>query len=145
MLRRDGPSSSEINCELSGAKNRRKLGVMETLWIVLIAPACLLAGWWYEKSRAQAARSLAQADVARLREALAERERTLGLREQDLAEERKNAATAREDAAALRAKLEAAGEQIQKITDVEQNLKTSFQALAADALDANSRRLMELA
>lgn len=118
---------------------------METLWIVLICLACLLVGWWYEKSRAQAARSLAQAEVARLREALAERERTLNLREQDLAAERRNAAAAREETAALRAKLEAADGQIQRLIDVEQNLKTSFEALAVNALDANSKRLMALA
>src|SRR5205823_8883318 len=45
----------------------------------------------------------------------------------------------------LGAEQRAAEEKIRALTDVERSLKTSFQALAADALDANSRRLMALA
>lgn len=56
---------------------------------------------------------------------------------------------ARVEAAGLVSRLEAeqkaAGEKIQALLDVEKNLKTSFEALAANALDANSRRLMALA
>jgi DNA recombination protein RmuC len=47
--------------------------------------------------------------------------------------------------AGLRAKLDAAGEKMQALSDVEKNLKESFASLAASALDANSQRLMALA
>jgi len=76
---------------------------------------------------------------------LSERDRTLTAREQELVDQRKEAAAAREGIAGLRAKLEAADSQIQRLAEVEQSLKTSFQALAADALDANSKRLLALA
>jgi predicted acylesterase/phospholipase RssA len=39
--------------------------------------------------------------------------------------------------AGLRAKLDAAGEKMQALSDVEKNLKESFASLAASALDAN--------
>jgi DNA recombination protein RmuC len=52
---------------------------------------------------------------------------------------------AQAELAGLRAKLEATGEKIQALSDVEKNLKESFAALAASALDANSQRLMALA
>src|ERR1039458_3475065 len=47
--------------------------------------------------------------------------------------------------AGLRAKLEATGEKMQALSDIEKNLKDSFASLAASALDANSQRLMALA
>ena len=52
---------------------------------------------------------------------------------------------AQAELAGLRAKLEATGEKMQALLDVEKNLKESFAALAASALDANSQRLMALA
>ena len=52
---------------------------------------------------------------------------------------------AQAELAGLRAKLEATGEKMQALSDVEKNLKESFAALAASALDANSQRLMALA
>jgi DNA recombination protein RmuC len=52
---------------------------------------------------------------------------------------------AQAELAGLRAKLEATGEKMQALSDIERNLKDSFAALAASALDANSRRLMALA
>ena len=51
--------------------------------------------------------------------------------------------------AALRAKMEAeqrsADEKVQALLTVERSLKASFESLAASALDANSKRLMQLA
>ncbi|WP_263367244.1 DNA recombination protein RmuC [Edaphobacter bradus] len=126
------------------------------LWFLLGCVAGVVIGWLVVNGRVQAARAVAQADRAlrekeatHLRETLAAREQSLALREKELAEERRAAAAARESAAALRAELEtgqkAADEKIQNLLEVEKNLKASFDALAASALDANSKRLLALA
>ncbi|MGP8260672.1 MAG: DNA recombination protein RmuC [Acidobacteriaceae bacterium] len=58
--------------------------------------------------------------------------------------EREASKAAGEELAGARAKLEATGEKIQALMDVEERLRDSFPTLAARALDANSERLMQL-
>ncbi len=126
------------------------------LWFLV---GCVVGGvvaWLVANGRAQAARGIAQAErksreeeAARLREELAAREQTISQREVELTAERRDAGASRVQAAALEARLQAeqqaANEKIQALMDVEKNLKASFEALAANALDANSKRLMALA
>ena len=126
------------------------------LWYLLCVVVGAILAWLFLNGRAQAARALAateratrEAEAASLRQALAAREQTLLQREQELSAERREAEGARVKAASIQSRLEveqqAAQEKIQALLDVEKSLKTSFEALAANALDANSRRLMALA
>lgn len=109
----------------------------------------LAIGWLLAKSRVAAASATSEGllgakevEISGLREALS-------VREAELAGERCASSAAREDAAALRAQMvaekRAVDEKLQALVDVRENLKTSFEALAANALDANSRRLIGLA
>jgi len=65
-------------------------------------------------------------------------------KEDELRAERDAGRAAGEELAGVRAKLEATGEKIQALMDVEMSLKDSFKALAASALDANSQQLLQL-
>lgn len=68
--------------------------------------------------------------------------------DQRLQEEQTRSAAAREAVAASNAQLaseqKTSAEKIAALLEVEKNLKTTFESLAANALDANSRQLMEL-
>jgi DNA recombination protein RmuC len=114
---------------------------MQILWFLLGCIGGAVVAWMVISSRIQVART----ESTRLRDTLAERDRALAFREQELAEQRREAATAREGVAALGARLEAADGQIQKLSEVEKNLKESFSALASEALRTNSKHLLDLA
>jgi DNA recombination protein RmuC len=132
---------------------------MQELTIVWFVVGCLagaVVGWLIANSRAHGARAVLQTQLAardteqaRLHAAIEAEQQTVALKEQELAAERRASAAAREDVARLTAQMHAeqksAGEKIQALVEVENSLKQSFQALAADALDANSKRLMQLA
>ena len=126
------------------------------LWFFLGCVTGAVVAWLLSNGRAHAARAVAQTErhsleqeTIRLSEELAAREQTIQQREQELSAERRETENARVQAASLQARLDvelrSAQEKIQALLSVETSLKTSFQALAADALDANSRRLMALA
>jgi len=87
--------------------------------------------------------------LARAREESLAKQRAIEETGRELESVRASGEQARVEAAGLRARLEAeqkaAAEKIQALVDVEKNLKTSFEALAANALDANSQRLIRLA
>ncbi len=120
--------------------------------MLLLVVGCVLGlavGWLLGRGRATVA-------GAGLRSLLGAREQEIsGLRgvlggiEGELAVERRATAMAREEAAGLRAQLlaeeRAAEQKVQALVDVERNLKSSFEAMAASALDANSKRLLGLA
>ncbi len=120
--------------------------------ILLLVVGCLAgfaAGWLLSRGRAAVASEglrmqmcAKEGEISGLRDAL-------GAREIELATERGSAAAAREEAAGLRAQMAAemrsGNEKLQALMDMEKSLKTNFEALAANALDANSRRLMGLA
>lgn len=102
-----------------------------------------------DRAVAEAQRAAREAELAGLRETLAARDRSLDDRARELAAVRDASEQARVEAASLRAQIEAeqrsTEQKIQALKDVETNLKQSFEAMAANALDANSRRLMALA
>jgi DNA recombination protein RmuC len=110
------------------------------VWFAVGIIAGALVAWLIGNARAQGTR----AELAGLRKTIEEREQILKAREEELRGEREAGKVAGEELAGVRAKLEATGEKIQALMDVEKSLKTSFEALAASALDANSRRLMQL-
>lgn len=119
-------------------------------------------GWFSGRARildgrltAAAQREASALEVAGLRQSLVaaqgvleEKERLLVQREAGMAELRQDAAAAREQAAGLRAQLlaeqSAAQDKVQALLEVEGRLKDSFEKLAGTALDANSRRLLQL-
>ncbi len=131
---------------------------MQEMTIVWFFVGCVVGGvvgWLLVNGRAQGSRGMVaaqmaakEAEAAGLRSTLQGREQALIAKEQELAAERGLAATAREENAGLRARLEteqrATEEKIQALVNVETSLKTSFEALAASALDANSQRLIRL-
>ena len=111
------------------------------VWLVVGFIAGVLIAWLFAIGRMQAT----NAELVGLRNAGEEKERVLRIREEELGKEREARQAAAEDLAGARAKLEATGEKIQALMDVERSLKDSFEALAGKALDANSQRLMALA
>jgi DNA recombination protein RmuC len=118
---------------------------LTVLWFIGGGVAGAVVGWLIANGRAQGVRR----EIDGLRRSLQEREQALGAVDEELKRERLQHQAAREELAGLRSRMEAvqeaAEEKIRALTDVEKSLKTSFQALAADALDANSKRLMQLA
>lgn len=113
------------------------------------ALAGVAMGWLLARGRA-AAGSAGSSSLMRTKEdEICALRGTLAGREADLALERRAASAAREEAAGLRAQMmaetRAADEKLQALLDVEKNLKASFEAMAANALDANSKRLLGLA
>ncbi|HEY0162722.1 MAG TPA: DNA recombination protein RmuC, partial [Edaphobacter sp.] len=136
---------------------------MTILWFLLGCGAGALVVWLVMKSLAAQTRAVAEArmavreaEFAGAREGIAERDRVLEERARELEARGRELTAVREmgekarvEAASLRAQLEAeqraTEEKIQSLKDVEVSLKQSFEALAANALDANSRRLMALA
>lgn len=129
---------------------------MTILWFLLGCVAGALVLWLVMKSQVAQAVAVAEAkfaareaEFAAVREGIAARDRILEERAKELAEVRELGEQARVEAASLRAQLEAeqraTEEKIRSLKDVEASLKQSFEALAANALDANSRRLLALA
>jgi len=131
------------------------MGLMTAL---LILAGCLggaSVGWLLARARAARAETQAalrtaslEAEIAGLRDAVSAGERELSVERKRFDDERTAAAAAREEAAGLRARgeaeREAAAQQIAALLEVERRLKESFETLAGSALDANSRRLLQL-
>ncbi len=124
---------------------------METLtvvWFVLGAVVGGTLGWLVAKGRAAAVTAgIAERVAAREAETSTVRS-LLEMREREISVERGLLSTSKQETAALRAQLaaeqKASEEKLQDLKDVGTNLKASFETLAVDALDANSRRLMQL-
>ncbi len=116
---------------------------MQIMLVVCFAVG-LVAGaivaWLIANGRAQGA----NAELAGLRKLTEEKEHVLASTQEELNAEREASKAAGEELAGARAKLEATGEKIQALMDVEERLRDSFPTLAARALDANSERLMQL-
>lgn len=126
------------------------------LWFLVGCSAGSIVSWLVVRSRAQQALAGMEArlaaregEFAALRESLAARDRALEERMQELTAVREQSGKAREEAASLRAQLEAeqraTEEKIRSLKDVEASLKESFQALATNALTANTKQLIALA
>jgi len=125
---------------------------------LLILAGCLggaSVGWLLASARAarketQAALRTAslEAELATIKDVAAARERELFTERERVERERGVAAAAREEVAGLRAgnkaEMEAKERQIAALMEVETRLKDSFETLAGSALDANSRRLLQL-
>ncbi len=121
---------------------------MQELMVLWFIGGCLagaIAGWLIANGRAHGVRK----ELEALRRSLQEREQAFKSADEELKRERTQHQSVREELAALRAKMEAeqrsADEKVQALLTVEKNLKASFESLAASALDANSKRLMQLA
>ncbi len=120
------------------------------LLLLVIASLCGLAmGWLLAKSRAAAVSAGSESLLRARQEEICGLRSALEAREAELSAERCAGALAREEGAELRGQMaaerRASEEKLQVLVDVEKNLKVSFEALAASALDANSRRLLGLA
>jgi DNA recombination protein RmuC len=132
---------------------------MEAMTIVWFVVGCVAGGvvaWLIGSSRVQGARAASEAtlaardaEVAGLRDGLVGKDRAIEEKAREIETLRMAGEAARLDAGRLLERLEAeqkaADEKIRALVDMETSLKASFQALAADALDANSKRLMQLA
>jgi DNA recombination protein RmuC len=132
---------------------------MEAMTIVWFVLGCVVGGviaWLIRGGRSQGDRAAAEtrlvareAEVAVLREGAAAKDRLLEEKAREVETLRVEAEAARLEAGRLlerlRGEQKAAEEKIQALVDVEKSLKTSFQALAGEALDANSKRLVALA
>jgi len=132
---------------------------MEAMTIVWFLVGCAVGGviaWLIGSNRFQGARAAAEArvmareaEIAGLREGIGAKDRLIEEKVREVEAQRGAAEAARLEAGKLLERLgaeqKAAEEKIRALMDVETSLKTSFQALAADALDANSKRLMALA
>jgi DNA recombination protein RmuC len=132
---------------------------METLMMLWFAAGCAMGGiavWLLGSSRiratsaaAEARLAIKEAEATALRAVLEAKDRSLAEQGRELDAARTAGEAARLEAGRLRERLEAeqeaAKEKIRALTDVEKSLKTSFQALAGEALDANSKRLIQLA
>lgn len=114
--------------------------IMVLVWFAIGIATGAAVAWLIANGRAQGA----NAELISLRKSTEENERSLANKEEELRAERAANKVAGEDLAGVRAKLEATGEKIQALMDVEQRLRDSFPTLAARALDANSERLMLL-
>jgi len=113
---------------------------MLMVWFAVGFLAGAVVAWLIAHGSAQGA----NAELAALRKLADEKDRSLANKEEELKTEREASKTAGEELAGMRAKLEATGEKIQALMDVEKRLKDSFPALAASALNANSEHLMQL-
>jgi DNA recombination protein RmuC len=114
--------------------------IMLMVWFAVGFLAGAVVAWLIAHGSAQGA----NAELAALRKLADEKDRSLANKEEELKTEREASKTAGEELAGMRAKLEATGEKIQALMDVEKRLKDSFPALAASALNANSEHLMQL-
>src|SRR5258708_34432580 len=132
---------------------------MEVMTIIWFLVGCAVGGviaWLIGSSRFQGARAAEEArvmgtaaEVAGLRDGIVAKDRVIEEKVREVEAQRVAAEAARLEAGRLvervGAEQKAGEEKIRALMDVETSLKTSFHALAADALDANSRRLMALA
>ena len=129
---------------------------MTIVWFLVGCAVGGVIAWLIGSSRFQGARAAAEArvmareaEIAGLREGIGAKDRLIEEKVREVEAQRGAAEAARLEAGKLLERLgaeqKAAEEKIRALMDVETSLKTSFQALAADALDANSKRLMALA
>jgi len=129
---------------------------MTIVWFVVGCFAGAVVVWLLMNSRMQSVHAVAathletrDAEAVRLREELAAKDRVIAETAREVETLRATGEAARLEAGKLQARLDAekvaADEKIQALIDVEKNLKTSFQALAASALHENSQQLMRLA
>ena len=124
---------------------------MELTTVVLLLAGCMGGagvGWWLAKNGAAGERAVVAERLAARDGEIARLTGVLSVREGELVQERGASSTARQDVARLEAQLKAeqkaTADRVAALVDVEKSLKTSFEALAASALDANSTRLMHL-
>jgi len=122
--------------------------MMTVVWFVLGVVAGVGVGWLIGKVHAAGAVAGNTERIAAKEVEVTGLRNALQLREQELGTERGVSSDARQEVAGLRAQLAAEQrstvEKIEALQNVEQSLKESFGALAVAALDANSRRLMQL-
>ncbi len=129
---------------------------MTIVWFLVGCAVGGVIAWLIGSNRFQGARAAAEArvmareaEIAGLREGIGAKDRLIEEKVREVEAQRGAAEAARLEAGKLLERLgaeqKAAEEKIRALMDVETSLKTSFQALAADALDANSKRLMALA
>src|SRR5664280_1580106 len=114
--------------------------IMLVVWFAVGCAAGAVVAWLIANGRAQGASAelaARESELAGLRTLIEEKELGLTAKEDELRAERERGRAAGEELAGVRAKLEATGEKIQALMNVEMSLKTSFEALAASALDAN--------
>ncbi|WP_188759584.1 DNA recombination protein RmuC [Edaphobacter acidisoli] len=126
------------------------------MWFVIGCGAGVLIGWLIANTRARSAHAVMAARIAAMeaearafRDSNDAKEKLIDKQSGELDDVRQAAEAARVDAAGLRSQIEAerkaTNEKIQALVNVETSLKASFEALAANALDANSKRLLALA
>lgn len=111
------------------------------IWFAVGCVVGMVGAWLVGNVRAHGMR----VESAGLRNAIEEKEQRLKATEEELKSERAAGKTAGEALARAQERLEATGEKIQALQDVEKNLKESFEVLAGKALDSNSQRLILLA
>ncbi len=121
-----------------------------TIVIFLVGSlAGFVLGWLLARSRATGVTAGLTTLLGAKEEEISGLRGGLGSRENELALERSGSLAAREEAAGLRAQIlaenRAASERLQALIHAEESWKASFETLAANALDANSKRLLGLA
>lgn len=119
--------------------------------VILLIAGCVaggFVGWLLGRGRGAVPMAGLTAQIAAKEAETAELKGSLAERGRELEAEREKRERALQEVAALQATLaaetQAAAKQIAALQDVEQRLKTSFESLAASALDANSRRLLQM-
>jgi DNA recombination protein RmuC len=129
---------------------------MTIVWFVVGSVVGGVIALLIGNSRFQGIRSATEAramaretEIAGLRDGIAAKDRVIEEKAREVEALRGTAEAARLEAGRLLERLgaeqRAAEERIHALMDMEKSLKTSFQALAGEALDANSRRLIALA
>ena len=129
---------------------------MTIVWFLVGCAVGGVIAWLIATGRSQKTSSSVEArvmarevEVAGLREGADAKDRAIDEKTREIEALRASAEAARLEAGRLLERLQAeqkaAEEKIKAFLDVEKSLKTSFQALAGEALDANSKRLVALA
>jgi DNA recombination protein RmuC len=116
-----------------------QLGIL--IAIVVGATVGLLVGWFLRGQRSLAKAAADEVLLSQLRQADARLQNQLeeALRERDTARERVAALTAQ-----LEAERTAARDKLETLENVEKRMKEAFGAVAVEALDANSQRLLNM-
>src|SRR5229473_5874549 len=123
------------------------MGAMTIVWFVVGCAVGGVIAWLIASSRFQGARAAAEArvmareaEVAGLRDGIVVKDRVIEEKVREVEAQRVAAEAARLEAGKLLERLGAeqksAEEKIRALMDVEASLKTSFEALAVNALDA---------
>ena len=131
---------------------------METMTVMFVLLGCVvgaIVGWLLARTQSAgisaviaAKTALLETEIANLRNVNLNLKDDLSAKREQVEQERRNGGSAREEVAALKAQLEAeqkaSSQQIAALLDIAKRLKESFETLAGSALDANSRRLLQL-